>query len=223
MWLEGETLILRLNFSEPIFDHSRRVQWAWHKDGIPLTHSGRTQFRIRDQNDSFSIELHLSDLTLSDSGSYQCNVSSTLGSQTLTFDPIMVLGVDMTSMGHPTNSSLFIGLNFDLTCEVTLRSNIPLPLDLLERVESTWTRDGLPLVSSLSRHISVSATKRVMNASIFPTLSTNVSFSPLMQGDGGEYVCLLTCPLPGGMDLIVNYSRTLLIDSKLLESRVFNC
>ncbi len=212
VWLEGETLTLAVTLSEQVSVYSRRIQWEWLKDGVPLNISDNVMQRVENQDDAFVIELEMVGVVESDSGSYQCRIYSTLGEKTVTFEPIMIVGIDVSSIGHPTNSSaLAIGMNLDLTCQVTFRSRRPLPP---VSVWSTWTKEGFPLVSSQA-HIAVSATERVNGSSLLsPTYHTTLSFAPLMQGDGGRYLCSASCSLADGTEVEVNHSRTLLVDSE---------
>ena len=109
-WLVEETVLLRVILNEPLADHSRRLQWEWLKDGLAVNRSSdhqRARQLAENRDDSFVVELELSGAAESDSGSYQCLLSSPLGAETVTFDPIIVLGADSTSecneMRSPSN------------------------------------------------------------------------------------------------------------------------
>ena len=154
------------------------------------------------------IRLRISDALESDSGVYSFHVSSSLTTHIAQFEFVMVLGVAVTSIGHPTNSSFFIGLELELSCLVSLSSSFP--PEILSDVEVVWNRDDGSMDLESAQHISVSDTMSVNGSYV-----SVMSFSPLGEGDGGEYVCSVCFLLNSDLSLVKNYTRTLRVDSKL--------
>lgn len=223
IWGEGETVTLQVRVTPAVTSPWNRLQWQWLKDGVPINRTDQPRLTFTDRTDgnSFLIQLKVGDALDSDTGVYSCRVLSTLGTRTISFNLITILGIRVTSIGYPTDANFFVGLELDLTCQVSLSRNVPqnmissmedgIPQDVLISVEAEWSRQG-GLVLGSQNHMSVSDTTR-FNRSV-PTYRSTISFSPLMAGDGGDYVCTATCQLSSGLELMVNHSRTLLVDSK---------
>ena len=213
VWLVGEMLTLQVRVRwTSIHTPSRRLNWEWTKDGAPVSAGSRVISTSRRQEDIFTIELEMSEAIESDSGAYACRVSSSLGSKVVTFDPLNVYGFYVNSYSYPTDSGLFAGMNLHFTCVVTASPG--LYQSHLDGVEAVWTRGGGEAVGSRDSHLMVSGT--AMRDDTFPAAvyESNVTFSPLMEGDEGEYVCTATCYLSNGYRVVTNHTRTLLFDSE---------
>lgn len=191
---------------------SRLLQWEWLKNGNSFSNSDqeRLTFGANVEGGVLVINMQISGALENDSAAYSCRVVGGLGQQHIaSFAPVSVLGVDVRSVGYPTNSSFFVGLELDLSCQVSLSHGFS--RELLAGIEVSWTRQGASLDESHD-HISLSST--VQPNSSVSNYHRNISFLPLVQGDGGTYVCTATCRLRNGLDFAVNHSRTLLVDSK---------
>ena len=210
VWLEGETITFQVRVS-PVSDSSE-LQWQWLQDGRPVSTSGTrvTSSSQAVDQDAFLIELRVEDARETDSGLYSCEVSNPLGRRVVEFgSSVGVLGLRVTSVGSPANtSSLAAGTDLDLTCLASLSPHFP--PGLLAGVQVMWSKPGASLEQPRHRLTSSSTLSAT-------TYSSTLSISPLTSEDGGMYVCSVTSqPLDdgGGQDLVVNYTRTLLIDSE---------
>ena len=210
--LEGETLSLQVRISNatPI------LQVQWLKDGLNIANSSSrvsTSETLTDRN-GLLLELQVRDTHESDSGSYACEVSTALTTGRIEFDPITVLGVEISSIGYPTNYSFFVGLMLDLTCIVTLTSHGS-PQNIFPNLEMRWRKNG----RNLPDHVSISDTVR-MN-SLLLTYTSNISFAPLTRGDEGDYVCSVTRGgLPSDHGWMLSHTRTVILDSESLTELV---
>lgn len=130
----------------------------------------------------------------------------------VTFDPMTIYGITVSSIAHPNNSGFYPGLNLDLTCSVSVSSDTP-DRSQLSSVTAVWTRSGdSPVVS----HDHVTTTDTVQVEGSVGSYQSNMSFSPLALQDGGDYDCTVTCELDSGEALCLVHSRTLLFDSEWL-------
>ena len=212
VWLEGETVHLQATvtgYNTNLQEHP--PHWVWLKDDVILSNSSRIILATHHLNENTMIlELELENATLSDSGTYSCEFSSSLNVHRETFGVIAVLGVEINNLGYPANDSYFAGLDhLDMVCQVSL-SHSP-PSSTLIGIEAVWSKDGSVLTSS-GGHISVSETVRV-DASL-PIYQSNVSFTPLMERDGGIYVCSVIFHPAIGQDFLVNHTRAVVVDSE---------
>jgi hypothetical protein len=122
-----------------------------------------------------------------------------------------VFGFDVNSVGHPTDSGFLAGQNFDLSCRVAVSPGLYQNLD---RVEAVWRRQDGRAVGSPDSHVTASETTMIAETPPAAVFQSNLTFAPAMVGDEGEYVCVATCHLRSGEQVVTNHTRTLLFDSE---------
>lgn len=212
LWLAGETLTLQVRMGwNSTQDPETRLRWEWTKNGSLVSSDSASGVMITTARRAgeFLIELEVGGASESDSGVYACKVSSSLGSNVVHFEPLTVFTFAVSSEGHPTDS-MFGGLDLDLSCRVSVSPD-------LHRVELVWMRLG-GVALELLDHLTVSDVMRVdspgVGVSPVAVYQSNVSFTPLMAGDEGEYVCKVTCHLGNGVQVVTNHTRALLFDSE---------
>lgn len=218
VWLAGETVTLQVRVGWDSAQNPRsRLRWEWTKNGslISAESAGSgvvitTARRVAE----FIIQLQVGVASETDSGMYACEVSTSLGSKVVHFEPLSVFAFDVSTMGHPTDSRFFSGLNLDLSCRVSISPG--LFREHLSSVEVEWVGPGGVALEARD-HPTVSGSVRVDRP---PTVSgdvvyqNNISFSPLMAGDEGDYVCMVTCHLGNGRQVVTNQTRLLQFDSE---------
>lgn len=214
VWLVGEVLTLQVRLAwTSVHTPSRRLHWEWTKDGSVVSAGSRVTSTSRLRGNVFTMELIVEEAIESDSGVYSCRVSTSLGAKVVNFDPLNVFGFYVSSVGYPADSGFFAGLNLDLACEVSVSPG--LYQNHLHSVEAVWMREGGVAVGSQGGHLTVSET--VMRVDVSPAVvyQSNITFSPLMEGDEGQYMCTATCHLSNGVQVLTNHTRTLSFDSEL--------
>lgn len=146
-----------------------------------------------------------------DSGLYSCDISNMVSVKRVTFNPVAVLITNISSMVYPTPEVLVPGTDVHMVCRATI-SNIP-AMGARINVEVMWGReDGM----TLGDHMRTSETMVLDSfSSSSKVYGSNLTFSPLMSGDGGKYVCSMRCMIGSEREWLVRYhTRILAVDSK---------
>ena len=204
-WLVGDTLVFQVQLANS--DPVQTFQLQWTRDNSPVPEGSRFNSMTRTDGDLFVIELRVGVAVVGDSGVYQCHITTPMGVQVVTFDPVTIYGVTVTSTTHPNDLGLYPGLNLDLTCSVSISSDTD--RSQLSNMTAMWMRSGDPLVGS---HDRITTTGTVEVGDSMRSYLSNVSFSPLQLQDEGAYVCTVTSRLNSGDELVLNHSTTLLFD-----------
>ena len=140
---------------------------------------------------------------------YSCHLRSAVGMQMVTFDTVTVLGLSVTSAVYPTKEVLVPGLETHIVCQAIFSHFTSIVTEI--NMEVVWGReDG----RTLGVHIQISETK-ILDSPSSRVYQTNLTFSPLIGGDEGEYICSVRCMFNSdGLWLVRGHTRSLAIDSE---------
>lgn len=154
--------------------------------------------------------MEIADAVHTDSGNYSCNLASIVGMREVAFAPVAVLGISMSSSVYP--NVLVPGSEAHVVCRTAL-SHVP-SVGVYINMEAMWGQDD---IGTLKEHMRTSEAQLLESSSSSSSriYGSNLTFAPLMGGDGGSYMCSVRCMFNSeGVWLVRNHTRSLVVDSK---------